>query len=240
MVQAKAKIFLADERGLDETGWFRSQHTFSFGKYQEGYKQPVGDLYILNDDILDGGRSLTMRAEEPSYVILLPVIGAISFTGPDDNEGLLAAGQAAFLAMETACTLQIKNPFKDELVNYIQLWIRAPRPEIEAMPVVSTFDVNKFQNCLMKISPQRMREELLPYSFSLGKFSGRGETSYYPRNPAAGSFVFVLEGAFEVAGRLMHARDGLALYDLDLIEMEALSNGAIMMLIDLPVSSPVV
>jgi len=43
-----------------------------------------------------------------------------------------------------------------------------------------------------------------------------------------------------VAGRLMHARDGLALYDLDLIEMEALSNGAIMMLIDLPVSSPVV
>lgn len=239
MVQTKAKIFLADERGLNETPWFRSLTTFNFGQYQQEYKQPVGPLYILNDDILDGGRSLTMKAEEFSFVILLPVAGAVSFADSYGNEGLLAAGQVEFLTLDTGESLQITNPFKDELVNYIQVWIKSPGYGTVADPVLSTFDVNIFQNCLMKISPQRINDDLLPYSFSIGKFSGRGETVYYPRNPAAGCFVFVLEGAFEVDGKLLHARDGLAIYDLEEIEMEALSKDAIAMMIDLPVSSPV-
>ncbi len=34
MVAAKAKIFLAEDRGLNETPWFRSFNTFNFGQYQ--------------------------------------------------------------------------------------------------------------------------------------------------------------------------------------------------------------
>jgi len=45
--------------------------------------------------------------------------------------------------------------------------------------------------------------------------------------------IFVLEGAFEAEGRLLHSRDGLALWDTNEIEIEALSNDAIILLIEI-------
>lgn len=41
-------------------------------------------------------------------------------------------------------------------------------------------------------------------------------------------FVLVIEGVFEVEGRLLHSKDGLALWNMPLIiELEALSHDAI-------------
>ena len=64
--QPKAKMFLAEQRGLNETNWFRSQHTFNFGKYFSEHKRPFGDLYVVNDEALDAGRSISMCIEEYS------------------------------------------------------------------------------------------------------------------------------------------------------------------------------
>jgi hypothetical protein len=44
--------------------------------------------------------------------------------------------------------------------------------------------------------------------------------------------IFVLNGAFEAKGCLLHERDGLALWDTNEIEMEALSNDAMMLVIE--------
>ena len=49
-----------------------------------------------------------------------------------------------------------------------------------------------------------------------------------------GFFAFVIEGAFELEGRLLHARDGLALWNLEKIEWEALSGGAILLVLQVP------
>jgi len=46
--------------------------------------------------------------------------------------------------------------------------------------------------------------------------------------------VLAIEGAFEIQGTLLHARDGLALCGTDEVEVEALSNDAIVLLIELP------
>lgn len=233
MVQAKAKIFLADDRGQNETAWFRSCNTFNFGQYQREHRKPFGNIYVLNDDILDGDRSLAMLVEESSVLMLLPVIGAISFHTSSGGEGLLAAGQVQFLRLDQGDRLEIANPFKDELVNFLQVWIRDTDPE-EKISLLSSYDVNEFQNSLVKISPQRLGDGALPFSVSIGKFSGRGETTYHPSHTDAGIFLFVLEGAFEAQGRLLHPRDGLALCDAAAIEVEALSQDAILLLVEQP------
>lgn len=55
---------------------------------------------------------------------------------------------------------------------------------------------------------------------------------YSRKGVDTGIFVFVLQGAFETEGRLLHERDGLALWDVDKIEMEALSNDALVCLVE--------
>ena len=71
----------------------------------------------------------------------------------------------------------------------------------------------------------------MPSFISIGKFSGRGETIYKSSSGKC-CFLFVIAGAFEAEGRLLHERDGLALFDTNEIEMEALSNDAMMLLIE--------
>ena len=97
-----------------------------------------------------------------------------------------------------------------------------------------TYDINRCKNSLLKISPSSLGESFPPFSIAIGKFDGRREANYLLKNKGTDLFVFVIEGAFEVQGTLLHARDGLALLDTEGTEMEALSNDAIILLLELP------
>lgn len=230
--QSKAKIFLADERGLNESGWFRSWNTFNFGPYYNEYKHPLGDIYIFNDDLLAGSGSIKMQAEESSYVLVLPVAGAVSCKDQYKQESLLAAGQLQVLSVEKGKTIEFTNPFREDTINFLQVWFKGIAIPDFTTPVVCDFDVNRFQNSLMKVSPQRVKDNRLPFSVSIGKFSGRGETVFYPQEEESPVFIFVIEGAFDVGGRLLHARDALALWDSGELEMEALSNDALILVME--------
>jgi quercetin 2,3-dioxygenase len=84
----------------------------------------------------------------------------------------------------------------------------------------------------VNIIPININEPALPFKVSVGKFNGRGETAYQLQDIKPGALIFVLEGAFEIAGRLLHARDGLAIWETTVIEIEALCNDAILLLIE--------
>jgi hypothetical protein len=66
----------------------------------------------------------------------------------------------------------------------------------------------------------------------IGKFDGRKEGTHIVTDAGKGIFVFVIEGAFEVQNRLLQLRDGLALWNTASIEFEALSNDAILLLLE--------
>ncbi|MGZ8556779.1 MAG: pirin family protein [Chitinophagaceae bacterium] len=120
------------------------------------------------------------------------------------------------------------------MVNFLQVWIRAHKIADKQGASLFTYNVNKCMNSLVKVSTANPGESSLPFSISLGKFKGRGETTYQIKNTKSGLYVFVIEGAFEVQGTLLHARDGLALWETEEVEMEALSNDAIILLLELP------
>ncbi|HMC87319.1 MAG TPA: pirin family protein [Chitinophagaceae bacterium] len=230
--QSKAKIFLAEDRGLNENKHSRSLHTFNFGNYFNKHKTPFNDIYGINDNTLDGGRSLSLLVQQCSYIILLPVIGAVNYKDSLGNENVVAAGQVQIHTVDKDVTIEITNPFKEHLVNFFQIWIKASAFPLHVIAFTDSYDVNKKFNSLVNIIPININEATLPFKVSVGKFNGRGETAYQLQDIKSGAFIFVLEGAFEIEGRLLHARDGLAIWETTVIEMEALSNDAILLLIE--------
>ena len=232
--QAKAKIFLADERGVNETSTFQSRHTFNFGKYFNEHKIAFGDLYVLNDDLLAGGGDIKMLVKEDSYIVLIPVAGAINYKDTDGSHHLVAAGQTKIVAAERGTMMEISNPFREEQVNFLQIWIKTEQPKIPGSTSLITYDdVNENLNSLVQAVQLDGNFDQLPFALYIGKFSGRGETVYLAKNKTAGVYAFVIQGAFEIEGRLLHAGDGLALLHSATAEMEALSNDAIIVLIEL-------
>lgn len=229
-MKTKAMIFPGDNRVFSQSNGLQSRKIIQ----QQTDAFPFGKLSQLEDDVLEPGGSLQFALEEDVLIMLLPVVGAIRYEASTGHPGLLAAGQVQFLPLGQGATLQVSNPFDDLPVNFLQVWFRASWEQAPQEPAISEFNVNTFMNCTLRISPGFIGWDPLPFSASIGKFSGRGETVYYPSGTDAGLFVFVLEGAFEVEGRLLHPRDGLALVDPQQVEMEALSNEALILVLEQP------
>ncbi len=70
----------------------------------------------------------------------------------------------------------------------------------------------------------------------IGRYAGRSEDSFRPRQRQNGVFVFILSGVFEVQNRLLHQRDGLSLTNIQggKVDFEALSTDAVLLVLDIP------
>jgi redox-sensitive bicupin YhaK (pirin superfamily) len=227
--QNKGKIFLAEERGHHETDWFRSFNTFNFGQYQQEHKLPFGPLYVLNDETLAGGKNISMTVESDSVIVLIPVVGTIAYTDSAGHANYVSAGECQLYTTPKGTTFQIGNPYHDELVNFLQLWFYTSGNEKDNAPQITLFDIVNNTNQLVPIPVFHPH-----YKFSIGKYNGREESVYKLSQPQNCLFAFVIQGAFEMQYRLLHPRDGLALWEASEIELEALSNDAIIFIIEMP------
>jgi quercetin 2,3-dioxygenase len=229
IVQSQAKIFLADEHGLVETTGFRKRSLFNYDNQYNQHREPFEVFYLLNDYILDAGASVQVSFSEDSFVLLLPVVGAVQSRNGKQKVQFIIAGQSMMLEKKAGDGIELVNVFEKELANVLVLAFKAGDNQLPS-GFVYDYDVNEKPSDLVRAVSKRYE---LPATISVGKFSGRDETVYHTEQPVVNVFVFVLEGAFEVEGRLLHSRDGLALWQTSSVEMEALSNDALVMVVEM-------
>ncbi len=238
--QTPGKIYLADQRGTLETSQFRRQSTFSFGAFQNEYKQPFGRLYGLNEETLAGGHAVEFAVTIDSYIVLLPITGGVAYSTGGGPRGTVEAGELTTIVAPTGTVLTLRNPFGDELVSLLHIWVRATPPPAVPYPataMTTVFDGQLLENQLRELVSARPQdysssEPDLPFRLSLGRFMGWQETMCQVQ-PGGSLFAFVIAGAFELEGRLLHEKDGLALWDVATIELEALSNHALVLVLEL-------
>ncbi|WP_421830304.1 pirin [Larkinella sp.] len=229
LTETEAQIYLSDQRGCTQSADHRSFHTFNFGPYQHESRQPFGALTVFNDDTLRAGTSHTLAVGKPTEVVIIPVVGGIELVDGFGESVFLGAGEVFHLTVLPGQEYQISNPFETEAVNYLLVGLDADPSGFESSErfPLTAFDL-------------QTRNQLVPIFYSLdrnklgfiGKYEGRQEGGYTLRNAQKRAFVFAIEGAFEVQDRLLHPRDGLALWHLDTVEFEALSDDAIILVLE--------
>ncbi|TCC93353.1 hypothetical protein EZ428_00860 [Pedobacter frigiditerrae] len=222
---SKGKIFLADQRGLKETNKIKRYSTFNFEGFKTPDKTSVGKLYMLNDEMLAGYQKTCFEVDRDSYIIILPITGAVNYLDDSENETDVDVEEAVIVYVEQGANITLSNPFESNIVNYLCIGIDAQEP-MENNPQFSSFDLS-IKNKLHKINVIEV-----PFILNIGRFDGRKEVNYN-LNKSAKLFAFVITGAFEVDGRLLHEKDGLALWNTEEIELEALSNNAVILVIEL-------
>jgi len=230
--QTPGKIFLADQRGLTETSQFRRYSTFNFGSYAHEHKQPFGQLYAVNEETLGGTQQLDFTAEQDSHLLLLPVTGALTVGLPSGQGITVEVEEIQLLTVSAGSTIRLSNPYENELITFLHLWIRAEQTGPALTQQQFAFKLSAIENQLTEVVAASQPTQQLPFSVSLGWFAGRQE-AVYNLKPGASLFAYVLAGAFEAHGRLLHEKDGLALWETDEVELEALSNNAWVVVIEL-------
>lgn len=223
-----ATIYLASQRGCSQTDSFRSYHTFNYAKYFNEHRKPFGHLKAFNDNTLKESFTIRQTVHDTTLVILLPMVGACEYKS-SGVQGLADVGQIIAICVHKDTEFEISNPYESELINYlhIELIIDCPLNFTNC----SEFDLDTHKNKLVAPFADQpfIHKNVLIH---LGKFQGREECVYKLQDASKRIFAFVIEGAFEFQNRLLHARDGLLLRNAAEIEFEALSNDAIILLIE--------
>lgn len=225
----QAQIYLEGLRGQFQADGFRSFRTFNFKEYRAADRGPVGTLEVVNDETLMPECSHVLRVEQFCQVILLPIVGAIEVNEEGREPRFINSGEVLFLPAFPDDYYTITNPYPDEAINYLQ--IRVNDGEFLSTPmslsgITSQFNLSETNTLL----PVRGYNGSSAHLF-IGQYDGRVEGIFTSWNPSHSAFIFVIEGAFEVQNRLLERRDGLALGNAEAIEFEALSNGAILLVI---------
>ncbi|WP_332367811.1 pirin [Spirosoma telluris] len=226
-------------RGCSQLDHFRSFHGFNFGHYVGEHREPFGPLKLLNDTTLKAGHRITMKVEENTTVILLPIVGGLAYQSSIEA-GFLEAGQAQILTLSTGMDYEVSNPYETELINFIEIWLIDRSSGFIPDSQKTSFDLTD-KNKLLSLFPSTVTQANSPHQCSayIGQYAGRAEGIYRLKRAEHGVFVFVLSGAFEVQNRLLHERDGLSLRTIQHgeIDFEALSNNAVLLLLEIPITA---
>jgi quercetin 2,3-dioxygenase len=234
--QIPGKIYLSDQRGRTVTEQFIRYSTFNFEDFYNPDKGPLGCLQVFNEEVLAGSKSLEYTVEQPSYIILIPITGTLRVILPSENRIYIDVEEILVTSMPAGSTFQVVNPYQNEEIDFLQVRIKAKQPFRNIATQCFRFDAGALQNHLLEIiSDEKVDDAIkkLPFVLSLGRFDGRQEANYSLINIDSHFFAFVMAGAFEMEGRLLHAKDSLALWDTKAVELEALSENALVLILEL-------
>jgi len=232
--QTPGKIYLADQRGLTEAPQFRRYSTLNFGSYAHEHKGAMGNLQALNEETLAGVQRVTFQADQTAYVVILPITGALNVHDSLGGISAVDVGEVQVFTVAAGKSIEIVNLYEADLISFLHIWITAHAPS--STTPLPAFAFSSLENTLTEIVPGTATtpgESALPFSLHLGCFAGRTEAIYHLKRENSLFFTFVIAGAFEVAGRLLHEKDGLALWDIAEVELEALSNNALVVVLEI-------
>ncbi|PSR52034.1 hypothetical protein AHMF7605_00120 [Adhaeribacter arboris] len=236
MQQTPGKIFLADQRGTSETTLFSRFSTFNYGDFYQKHKQPMGNLFLLNEETLAGSQSIKVEIDQNSHLVIFPLTGAVQVQTAEQNLVLADVGEVPVITVPAKTFICLKNPYEADSIHFLLLGIKAAQSVIALNHPFFPFNFTDIENQLAPIiagSKAPYVSSKLPFTLSLGRLAGRQETTFYLQEKKSICFIFVLTGAFEAQGRLLHEKDGLALWDTDEVELEALSNNALVLVLEL-------
>ncbi|MCJ8211989.1 hypothetical protein MUY27_19885 [Mucilaginibacter sp. RS28] len=216
------KYYTADQRGLLQSNVLQQHCVFNYGNYYHEEREARGLLTAFNDCTLAAGKKAMIGGNKASRIILIPVTGSLMFQNGGQGTVMVEVGQILIDDLTEGGYFELSNPYADHWINFFQIEIDRSGNSIG--PAVLAFDLDRQPGSLIHVTDEHPDT---PEIF-IGRFNGRQEAIHYMKGKN-NSFACVVSGAFELQGRLLHQRDCLALWDEQEIEMEALSNNAVIL-----------
>ena len=233
------KIFYkADTRGDANHGWLHSKHTFSFANYYDRERMNFGLLRVVNDDKVEGGRGFGTHPHENMEIISIPLFGDLEHKDSMGNKHIIRSGEIQVMSAGTGITHSEYNANENKDVKFFQIWVHPREKGVKPRYGQKEFDfVEKKNNLTLVVSPDEAEGSLWVHQdvwFSIGDFDKNKGVDYKSKKKGNGVFAMAIEGSFKVGETILERRDAVGVWDADLLDIEALSDNARILLIDVP------
>lgn len=234
MHQNPTQLFKAQTRGRAENETHRLHATFNFNEFNPDSRNPFGLLTALNDEMLTARESISRKLPAGTLVMILPLIGATECNCDDIESQIVVPGEAFIYYKYDEGNIKVKNPYDENNINF--LYVAFSNAMLTETLFPQGFYITK-TNLAEKNAFQKLFDVTQNgFSSQIALFKEQSQNIYQIGNKSNGVFLFVVSGTFEVKGMLLDERDGLALWDTEEIDVKALSENAILLLIEVPLN----
>ena len=124
-------IHPAASRGRFQNNWLSSNHTFSFGDYQDQSRMDFATLRVLTDDTVAPGMGFETHPHKNMEIVSIPLSGALKHQDSVGNSSIIRAGEVQIMSAGTGITHSEFNHSQAEAVHFLQIWILPKRLEIQ-------------------------------------------------------------------------------------------------------------
>ncbi|MDQ8004457.1 MAG: hypothetical protein REI64_06615 [Pedobacter sp.] len=222
---SQGKIFLSNQRSIIESDRIKRYSTFNFEGFQNPAKEAVGNLYAIHDDTLNPNSDFNFYTRQQGYIFIVPISGNISYIDEQKNETLVEVGKSLLVYLDKNAYIQLKNRYQKETINYLMIALSSDEIPQRSL-TVSNIDLSQVNHL------QTITSASLTFKIGIGRYKNSGNTKYVV-NSISTLYCFVLAGSFEIDGRMLNDRDGIALSATEKIEIEALSDNGLLLTIEL-------
>lgn len=230
----KSVLHKANTRGHANHGWLDSHHTFSFAGYHNPTRVNFGALRVLNDDVVKGGGGFGQHPHDNMEIISIPLHGALEHGDNTGGRGVIKSGEVQIMSAGSGIAHSERNASKSEDVNFLQIWVfpkvRNIQPRYDQKLFSADDRINKFQTV---VAPEENRDSLWINQdawFSIGRLSKDFSTEYKVNKNGNGVYAFVLEGDVTINGEKLNKRDGLGVWETDIVSFSADSDAEVLLL----------
>jgi redox-sensitive bicupin YhaK (pirin superfamily) len=124
-------VMRAADRGSTKIDWLDSQHSFSFGGFQDPERMGFRSLRVLNDDRVVPGGGFGTHGHRDMEILTWVLEGSIAHLDSLGNEQTIPAGEMQVMSAGTGVTHSEFNPSDDEELRFLQIWIVPEREGLE-------------------------------------------------------------------------------------------------------------
>jgi redox-sensitive bicupin YhaK (pirin superfamily) len=228
----------AATRGHANHGWLDAHHTFSFANYYDPERIHFGALRVLNDDIVDPGMGFGMHPHENMEIISIPLEGDLEHKDSMGNSAVIRHGDIQVMSAGTGVYHSEFNKNKDKKVKLLQIWVfpnkRNVTPRYDQITLNPLDRKNKFQQL---VSPNPDDAGMWIHQnawFNLGTFDVEMQQEYKLHDTQNGVYAFIIKGSATINGQSLDTRDGLGIWNTEVLNIKTLEPDTEVLLIEVP------
>jgi redox-sensitive bicupin YhaK (pirin superfamily) len=227
----------ANERGSVNLGWLDSNHSFSFGDYYDPEHMGFGSLRVINDDTVQPGQGFGTHSHRDMEIISYVIDGALEHKDSMGNGAVMRSGEVQRMTAGTGVSHSEFNQSKEQLVHFLQIWVLPEAQSLTPGYEQKNFSVEDKTNRLRLVASRdgadgsitvhqdmRIYASVLTAGTSLTHLLAIGRQAW----------VQVVSGDVTVAGEALTAGDGIAVSDIDGIDVTAGAESELL-LFDMPI-----
>ena len=234
----KSQVFAANEKGIKDSGWLRSNFYFSFSDYANPLRSAFGTLITFNDDYLQPGRGFGIHPHTNMEIISVLLEGKMNHIDSLGYKTVIEEGGVQIMSAGQGLKHEEYNIGDDE-VNFLQIWIQPKIQNIQPRYQQRNFPKAARLNQLKTIVSN---EEGLEHCWinqnakiSIAQFDTANELVYRLNPVNKCVFLFVIEGKIRVDGTDINKRDAIGVWETDTVPVHC-EAGCHFLIIETPVN----